>query len=43
MWLGGVLLLIPLETLMVLSHKGFPFFLQDARRRQHDLTFFSRM
>jgi hypothetical protein len=25
MWLVGVLLLIPLEPLMVLSHKGTPF------------------
>ena len=43
MWLGGGLLLIPLETLMVLSHKGTPFMFQGAIQRQWDTASFLRV
>ena len=43
MWLGGGLVLILLETLMVLSHKGFPFMFQGAIQRQRDTASFLRI
>ena len=43
MGLGGGLVLIALEMLMVLSHKGIPFMCQGAIERQHDPTYLSHM